>query len=129
MVNKFIKDQEKLLIKQKKNLERDLLQVAKKKKTGEKYEPKFINFDQRDDESAYKVTTYEEYIALGRSLSKVMVEVNKALRRIEKGKYIYCESCKKEIEKNRLKAIPTTSQCLTCASKPKRRFRLAFWRK
>ncbi len=129
MNSKFIKNQERLLLKQKESLERDLSQIAKKKKTGEKYEPKFVDFGQRDDERAFEVTTYEEYLVLERNLSKMLSEVNKALKRIKKGIYFKCESCKKEIKINRLKASPTAALCLECASRPKRRFRLAFWRR
>jgi len=129
MDSKFISRQEKLLLKQKENLEKDLFQIARKKKTGEKYEAKFMDFGQRDDERAFEVTTYEEYIALERNLSKILAEVKKALKRIKKGQYTICEVCKKEIDINRLKASPTASLCLECAKKPKKQFRWAFWRK
>jgi DnaK suppressor protein len=126
---KFLKEQEKLLKKHKKSLEKELLQVAEKKKTGEKYEPKFLEFGQREDESAQEVATYEEYLVLEKNLSKMLDDVNRALKKIEKGKYGLCEGCKKPIEKNRVKAIPTASLCLSCANKPKRGFRWAFWRR
>lgn len=126
---KFLEEQEKLLENQKINLEKELEQIARKKKTGEKYEPKFLDLGQKVDDSAQEVTTYEEYLILERSLSKMLNEVNKALEKIKTEKYGICESCKKSIEKNRLKAMTTATLCLKCASKPKRGFRLAFWRR
>ena len=129
MDSKFFKNQEKLLLKQKENLERDLSQVAKKKKTGKKYEPKFMDLGQRGDDSAFAVTTFEEYLILERNLSKTLNAVGKALKRIQKGTYAICESCKKNIEIKRLEASPTASLCLTCVSKPKKRFRWAFWKR
>jgi DnaK suppressor protein len=129
METKFLKKQEKLLKKQKEGLEKELLLVAQKKKTGEKYQPKFLEFGQREDESAQEVATYEEYLVLEKNLSKMLDDINHALNKIKKGKYGLCESCKKPIEKDRLEAIPTASLCLSCAKKPKRGFRWAFWRR
>jgi len=129
MESKFFKKQEQLLKKQKEDLEKELSQIAKKKKTGERYEPKFLDLGQREDEWAQEVTTYEEYLVLEKNLSKMLSEVNKAKRKIEKGNYGVCESCKKPIEQKRLEAIPTASLCLSCANKPRRGFRWPFWRR
>lgn len=126
---KFLKTQAQLLRKQKENLERELSQIARKKKTGEKYEPKFVDLGQKEDEWAQEVTAYEEYLVLERNLSKILSDANKALKKTEKGNYGLCDDCKKPIEENRLKAIPTASLCLACANKPKRGFRWAFWRR
>lgn len=129
MDSKFLQQQEQLLCKQKESLEKELSQVAKKKKTGEKYEPKFLDFGQKEDEGAQEVATYEEYLVLERNLSKMLADVNKALKKIKKGKYGLCESCKKPIEQSRLEAIPTATLCLSCANKPRRRFSLVFWKR
>ena len=126
---KFIKNQEKLLQKHKVNLEKELSKVAVKKKKGEKYVPKFLDFGQREDEWAQEVATYEEYLALERNLSKMLAAVNKALKKIKKGRYGTCDSCKKQIEQNRLKAMPAAPLCVSCANKPVKRFRWAFWRR
>ncbi|MCX6807167.1 MAG: TraR/DksA C4-type zinc finger protein [Candidatus Berkelbacteria bacterium] len=129
MDSKFLKSQEKLLLKQKEIVESDLVQVANKKKTGEKYEPKFIDLGQGNDDAAQEVTTYEEYIILEKSLSRVLSNVNRALAKIKKGRYGSCETCKKEINRERLKAVPIASQCLSCANKPRRGFRWTFWKR
>jgi len=129
MESKFLQKQKKLLEKQKEELEKELSVVAKKKKTGEKYEPKFLDFGQKEDEGAQEVANYEEYLVLEKNLSKMLADTNRALRKIQKGHYGYCESCKKPIEQTRLEAIPTATLCLSCANKPKRRFRWAFWRR
>lgn len=125
----LLKNQERLLKKHKESLEKELSKVAKKKKTGEKYEPKFLDLGRREDEWAQEVATYEEYLVVERNLEKMLSDVNKALKKLGKKNYGFCESCKKPIEKNRLKAMPTASLCLSCANKPKRGFRWAFWRR
>jgi DnaK suppressor protein len=129
MESNFLQKQAEVLKKQKEDLERELLQVAEKKKTGEKYEPKFIDFGQKEDEGAQEVATYEEYLVLEKNLSQMLKETERALKKIEKGRYGFCESCKKPIEKERLEAFPTATLCLSCANKPKRRFTWAFWRR
>lgn len=125
----FLRKQKEVLKKQKEDLERELLQVAEKKKSGEKYEPKFIDFGQKEDEGAQEVATYEEYLVLERNLSKMLKETEGSLKKIEKGRYGLCESCKNPIEKERLEAFPTANLCLVCANRPRRRFTWAFWRR
>ncbi len=42
-------------------------------------------------------------------------KIKNALQCIEDGSYGYCESCNKEIEKQRLNYLPETPLCLACA--------------
>lgn len=129
MEKEFLKRQEEILLKRKENLEKELETVAKKKKTGEKYEPKFLDVGSKEDDWAQEVQTYEEYLVLERNLAKTLSDINKSLKKIEKNTYGICENCQKEIEKDRLKIMPTASLCLSCANKPKKGFRLAFWKR
>jgi DnaK suppressor protein len=46
--------------------------------------------------------------------SRMLKEVENALRRVAGGSYGVCEGCSEEISANRLKAIPWARYCLTC---------------
>lgn len=129
MKDELLQKLQKRLNEQKTNLEKELELVSQKRKTGEKYIPKFLDLGSKEDDSAQEVTTYEEFLVLEKNLEKMLKEVNKALLKIKKGRYGLCENCKKPIEENRLLAFPTAELCLACANKPRKRFRLLFWRR
>lgn len=42
--------------------------------------------------------------------------IDRALQRLEEGRYGICASCGEEIAKKRLKALPYTDKCIDCAS-------------
>lgn len=44
----------------------------------------------------------------------LLVEVEKALQKLDDGTFGYCEGCGEEIDTARLKAIPYASLCLKC---------------
>ncbi len=43
-------------------------------------------------------------------------QIDRALHRLEQGKYGICAHCGEEIAKKRLKALPYTDKCIDCAS-------------
>ncbi len=43
-------------------------------------------------------------------------QVTDALRRIDQGTYGMCERCHKAIDEQRLRAVPTASMCIRCAT-------------
>jgi len=47
----------------------------------------------------------------------ILSAVEQALLRMEAGKYGVCEECGRPIASDRLKAIPYTAHCVTCAAK------------
>jgi len=49
--------------------------------------------------------------------SKLIKKVKKALQRIENGTFGICEKCGEEINIERLKARPVTTQCIDCKTK------------
>ncbi len=49
------------------------------------------------------------------NINNMQTNVKKALARIETGEYGICEKCGKQIEQDRLEAIPDTSLCSKCA--------------
>ncbi|MCX7785075.1 MAG: TraR/DksA family transcriptional regulator [candidate division WOR-3 bacterium] len=52
-----------------------------------------------------QVTTYE---------TKILMEIDLALKKIRERKYGDCERCNKPISKTRLKALPYTRTCIKC---------------
>jgi DnaK suppressor protein len=49
--------------------------------------------------------------------AKILVAIDEALMRIEKGAYGICRDCGEPIAEARLKAIPWTRVCITCKEK------------
>ncbi len=75
-----------------------------------------------DDASA----VYEQTLALTlrNTLSGTLAEVKEALRAIDEGTYGRCERCGEWIDPARLRALPFTDRCFTCAAKESRDFEL-----
>ncbi len=53
-------------------------------------------------------------VGLASNDRELLYEIVEAFKKIEDGSYGTCESCKKNISKSRLKAIPYTRNCLKC---------------
>jgi len=53
-------------------------------------------------------------IDLTNSEGKILIAINEAIEKCEKGTYGICESCKKKIPASRLKAIPYAKFCIKC---------------
>jgi DnaK suppressor protein len=47
---------------------------------------------------------------------KTLDNIDAALRKMDNGVYGFCEHCKNQIEKKRLKALPSARYCLPCQS-------------
>ena len=58
------------------------------------------------EEEADEVEEYEARLATEHSLESRLLEINKALERMQKGDYGKCGNCKKEISLDRLHANP-----------------------
>ena len=50
-----------------------------------------------------------------------VVEIDRALARIDDGTYGQCEWCGQEISEARLEALPSAALCITCQGKQERR--------
>jgi RNA polymerase-binding transcription factor DksA len=59
---------------------------------------------------------YAERAATLHSRSKMLDGVERAIERIEHGRYGWCTSCGELVEKGRLEAIPFTQLCISCKS-------------
>lgn len=117
MENEFIKKLKKRLEKEGKEIENELKKFAKKdvKLEGD-WDTKFPKFDGESslETKAEEVEEYESLLPVEYALEKKLVEIKRALEKIEKGKYGICEKCGREIEKDKLKANPATRYCKKC---------------
>jgi DnaK suppressor protein len=65
-------------------------------------------------------TEREVELALRRTLQGRLLDVRRALQKLERGTYGRCESCDQPIIPQRLRAQPHTALCLTCQAKSER---------
>lgn len=116
----FIKEIKEKLEKEKENIEKELQKFTQKEENHlEKRRVRFPHFDgeagsARLEEGADEVEEYSVLLSVKESLEKKLANIEKALEKIKKGKYGFCEKCGKEISKEKLKACPETRFCLGC---------------
>ncbi|MDP3900992.1 MAG: TraR/DksA C4-type zinc finger protein [bacterium] len=104
------------LERKKTNLESELSRFAKKDKDIEgDWDTKYPRTKEGDlEDAADEVEQYSTMLPIEFSLEKQLQEVKGALERIKKGSYGICETCGKQIEKEKLLAYPETRICLSC---------------
>lgn len=82
--------------------------------------------DEEDDfaKNAYKFTEFgtdtmnrEQTSMFLARFEKYLQQIDAALERIEDGTYGICRVCGKEIDEARLRAVPTTTICISCKQK------------
>jgi RNA polymerase-binding transcription factor DksA len=54
---------------------------------------------------------------LGNTARTEIDRINQAIAKIDSGHYGICQVCEEPISKERLKALPYSTLCITCASK------------
>lgn len=103
------------LLKEREKLETQLAQFsAKNVHNPDDYNAVFPQFGEKEEDNAVEVAQYSDNLTLERTLESALRDVKKALSNIEKGVYGTCKYCKKEIDKRRLLARPTSSSCIDC---------------
>lgn len=113
-----IKGLEKKLKSAKKTIESQLSKFTKKDATVKgNYKTQFPDIGSQPDESAQEITEYEQNISLEHNLEDELKLIDKAIKKIEKKKYGYCESCGQEIPFGRLEVRPQAVMCIACKSK------------
>lgn len=116
MDKEFAKAMKKKLEKSKADLEKSLGQFAEPgEHQKDDYQSKYPDYGAADEDNATEVADFNDRVSLEGNLEQNLQEVNKALKRIEEGKYGSCEKCGKEISKKRLEAFPSASSCMECA--------------
>lgn len=118
MDKKILKEMEKQLLQEKKKLEKELGEIAKKsKKDKNDYQANYLEIGSQDDDNAQEVTLYENRLSLERELENTLKEINESLSKIKKGTFGICEDCGDLIPIARLKAYPSAKFCIKCKKK------------
>jgi DnaK suppressor protein len=78
--------------------------------------PENENFPDLTDQASAE-TDKAFLIRLREREQKLLVKIDEALDRIQKGTFGICESCGEEIKYERLKARPVTTLCIDCKTK------------
>jgi len=102
---------EKFIQKQERKIERD---IARLKSEIEK-DKKYLEIGTTNEDNAMEFEVFEEKRAYARNAEKELEDLERALKKIKKGKYGICEKCGEPIEKGRLKAYPAATHCVTHA--------------
>lgn len=117
MKKELEKKLKKRLEREKKEIEKQLKSFAKKDvKLLEDWDTRFPKFDGETgfETKAEEVEEYERLLPVEYALEIKLREIERALEKIEEGKYGICEKCGKEIEEKKLKVNPATRFCLKC---------------
>ena len=122
MDKKLINELKGKLEEQKKSIEKELENFAKKDDYPKgDWETKYPNRENGTmEEEADEVQEYGNMLPVEHSLELKLKDVNSALEKIgagsEPSKYGTCENCGKEIDEARLHACPEAKTCLKCQS-------------
>ena len=119
MDKKIIGELKEALESQKKSVVKELESFADQDPNSKhNWDTRYPNREDSDkDEEADEVTEYDNKVSLEHSLELKLKDVNMALEKIENGGYGICESCEKEIEVERLQAVPEAKLCIKCNNK------------
>ncbi|MEM4230767.1 MAG: TraR/DksA family transcriptional regulator [Candidatus Pacearchaeota archaeon] len=109
-----MEDIKKILLKMKEEIIRDINTIresehAEHNEVGDEYD---LASQERERELGIIMSAQEK--------NKLMA-IEDALRRIEEGTYGYCEECGEKISKQRLKAVPFATLCVSCKAKKEAR--------
>jgi len=108
------KEKEKIKKKLLKEKEEILKKLNEFRNEGKEIEPEIAQDPGDRAESTYEK---ELLFELSDTERKLLIQINKALEKIEKDDFGKCEKCHKEISLKRLDAIPWTPLCIKCQEK------------
>lgn len=69
---------------------------------------------------SWRTDAHTQLLAVKTNLLNLSKKITKALFNLKVGKYGKCEKCGKQIERQRLEALPEAPFCITCSSKSSR---------
>ena len=114
---KFLAEQRAELVTERANYveaAESLLQEAEM--LAEDMEPGDIQFDEESGEGDTLNVERERDLALSAQAREAVVEIDRALAKMDAGTYGVCERCGNPIPKARLKALPYAALCVACKS-------------
>lgn len=111
--SKTIEYLKKLLVKQQKEVEKSIKEVAEDDPANS---PALAESSEPGTDS-YIADTHTKTLVLTSQLKKTSQNIKKALLKIRNGSYGKCEKCGKRIEISRLMVMPTAQYCLSDSKK------------
>jgi DnaK suppressor protein len=75
-------------------------------------------FGKREEEATESMEL-EKRLALDNRLNSLLVEVERALQKMDAGTYGYCDMCNTAIDPARMEALPQAILCISCRQKVK----------
>lgn len=78
------------------------------------YDAQYPEFGDKEDENAQEIAQFTARKPLEITLEKELRDIDKALKRLDEGKYGICKYCEKPIDEKRLLARPTSGSCVSC---------------
>jgi len=112
---KAIDEIKEQLLKQKKQILKDLSVFSREDEhEADDRSTSFPHYGDKPDENAQEITDYSTNVVTQRVLEKGLLDIEKALARIDKGTYGICKYCQNPINEKRLLARPTASSCISC---------------
>ena len=112
---KTIKEIEKQLLAQKKQILDDLSDLSRKDKhEADDRATNFPDYGDKPDENAQEISDYSTNVATEAVLEKSLADIEKTLGRIKNGTYGNCKYCGNPIDPKRLLARPTANSCVSC---------------
>jgi DnaK suppressor protein len=103
MDKEFLKSQKAKLLLEKKRLENELKSIETFPQYGNNDE------DNSEEEADFFVSSGED-----KKMLQLFNDVKTALKKIDDGKYGFCENCQKKIDTKRLEAFPAATTCVKC---------------
>jgi len=83
----------------------------------DKVQAKWQDIGDKDEDNALEVADFQNSISLERDLEIGLEKIEKALSKMDSGKYGICEKCGKEIEEERMMAYPEAEFCMADSSR------------
>jgi len=115
--DRFLVEQRALLLSEREAHERQAEALrAEAEKMATEMEPGDVQFDEESGEGGTMSVERERDLTLSAQARVAIDEIDRALGKIDSGRYGTCEQCGNPIPKARLKALPYASLCVGCKS-------------
>ena len=115
--DRFLVEQRALLLSERDTHERQAEALrAEAEQMAAEMEPGDVQFDEESGEGGTMSVERERDLTLSAQARAAIDEIDRALTKIDNGRYGTCEQCGNPIPKVRLKALPYASLCVGCKS-------------
>jgi DnaK suppressor protein len=117
MKPEFLAEQRALLLQERSNYTRQAEELkAEADSLALEHEPGDVQFDEEGGEGGTSNVDRELDLVLSAQARGAVVEIDRALAKIDAGHYGTCEQCGQPIPQARLKALPYAALCVGCKS-------------